>query len=192
MRSTLWIVVIGSLVGLGLADEQPKVKKAAPKPKAVDIDPWHRPEGSIVNQSARFYVWYDKQGWHVRSTAKVGRAFAGVIRFKDAKVKSCVPIGLRDGKQRGAADTVKFNDERNNVKFSFRTGQLSDGIDLVVDGEDALAHEATAFRRSTGTLTLRRRRSTRMGTENENVEPALLHWRSNTALRGSPASRCPR
>ena len=119
-----------------VAAQSPAKKKAASAAAAQSIDPFDRPEGSIVNQSARFYVWYDKQGWHVRSTAKVGRAFAGVIRLKDAKVKSCVPIGLRDGKQRGVADTVKFNDERSNVKFSFRTGQLSDGIDLVVDGEE--------------------------------------------------------
>ena len=121
----------------GAAQTPPAKKKAAAggAGEAQKIDPFDRPEGSIVNQSARFYVWYDKQGWHVRSTAKAGRAFAGVIRLKDAKVKSCVPIGLRDGKQKGVADMVKFNDDRSNVKFTFRTGQFSDGIDLVVDGD---------------------------------------------------------
>jgi hypothetical protein len=111
-------------------------KKAKTNAQPVQLDPFDRPEGSIHDQTARYYVWYDKEGWHLRATAKGARMFSGVIRLKEAKIKSCVPIGLSDGKQGGHIDAVKFNDARNELKFSFRTGNLSDGFDLVVDGEE--------------------------------------------------------
>jgi hypothetical protein len=108
-------------------------KKAKPAAAAKELNPFDRPEGSIVNQTARYYVWYDKQGWHVRTTAKGARNFHGTIRVKEAKIKSCVPIGLTDGKQR---DAVKFNEARTELKFAFKTGKLSDGFDLALDGEE--------------------------------------------------------
>jgi hypothetical protein len=110
-------------------------KKSKPAAAAKELNPFDRPEGSIVDQTARYYVWYDKQGWHVRTTAKGGRNFHGTIRVKEAKIKSCVPIGLKDGKQRGVTDAVKFNEARTELKFAFKTGKMSDGFDLAVDGE---------------------------------------------------------
>ena len=72
----------------------------------------------------------------MRTTAKGGRNFHGTIRVKEAKIKSCVPIGLKDGKQRGVTDAVKFNEARTELKFAFKTGKMSDGFDLVVDGDE--------------------------------------------------------
>jgi hypothetical protein len=111
-------------------------KKAASRAQPVVLDPFDRPEGPIHDQTARYYLWYDKEGWHLRATAKGARIFSGTIRLKDAKIKSCVPIGLTDGKQRGFTDKVKFNDARTELKFSFKTANLSDGFDLAVDGEE--------------------------------------------------------
>jgi hypothetical protein len=111
-------------------------KKAKPKAEPVVLDPFDRPEGAIHDQTARYYIWYDKQGWHLRATAKGARNFSGTIRLKDAKIKSCVPIGLNDGKQKGFTDAFKFNDARSELKFAFRTANLSDGFDLAVDGEE--------------------------------------------------------
>jgi len=111
-------------------------KKAASRAQPVVLDPLDRPEGAIHDQTARYYLWYDKEGWHLRATAKGARIFSGTIRLKDAKIKSCVPIGLSDGKQKGFVDAIKFNDARNELKFSFRTANLSDGFDLAVDGEE--------------------------------------------------------
>ena len=111
-------------------------KKAKPAAAAKELNPFDRPEGSIVDQTARYYVWYDKQGWHVRTTAKGARNFHGTIRVKKAKIKSCVPIGLTDGKQRGVTDAVKFNEARTELKFAFKTGKMSDGFDLALDGEE--------------------------------------------------------
>jgi hypothetical protein len=119
---------------VGFAQSAAKGPKAKSKP-AKTLDPWGRPEGSIVDQLARYYVWYDREGWHLRTTAKVGRSFQGVIRVKDAKIKSCVSIGLKnDGKK--STDAWKVNEARTELKFAFKTGKLSDGFDLAIEGDE--------------------------------------------------------
>lgn len=115
---------------------QPK-RKAPAQP----LDPFERPEGSIIGQSARFYVWYDKGGWHVRTTAINLRRFHGTIRVKGAQIASCLSVGLRhDQKQH---DTWHVNENRDELTFDFTTGKKSDGIDFKVDGEGELEFELT-------------------------------------------------
>lgn len=113
-----------------------KAAKSKSQPRAVD--PWDRPAGSIVDQTARYYVWYDKQGWHLRATAKGLRTFSGTIGINQGKIKSCVPVGLKDGKQKGIPDIWKVNDARSQLSFRFRTAQKSDGFDLMVEGDGRL------------------------------------------------------
>lgn len=133
-----FVLVLAALVPalLAQAPATKAKKKTSASAKPVVLDPFDRPEGAINDQTARYYLWYDKEGWHLRATAKGARIFSGTIRLKDAKIKSCVPIGLTDGKQKGFVDAIKFNDARNELKFSFRTANLSDGFDLAVDGEE--------------------------------------------------------
>lgn len=138
-RCVLLALVIGGAASQ-LAGQEPTAKaKKKPKDKAepVALDPFDRPEGSIVDQTARYYVWFDKQGWHLRTTAKVGRNFHGTIKLKDAKVKSCLSVGLKNDKQKKTAtDSWRVNDARDELKFAFKTGQLSDGFDLAVEGDE--------------------------------------------------------
>lgn len=136
----LLLAVVGSGLLALAAAEQPttkgKVAKAKGQPR--ELDPWDRPAGSIVNQTARYYVWYDKQGWHLRATAKGLRTFSGQISVKQGSIKSCVPVGLKDGKQKGIPDVWKVNDARSRLTFRFRTANKSDGFDLVVEGDGEL------------------------------------------------------
>jgi len=119
------------------AEDAPKAKGAAKKKVSpARLDPFGRPEGSIIDQTARFYVWYDDKGWHVRTTAKAGRDFQGTLKVKDAKIKSCLSIGLTEGKQKGRVDQWKVNGARDELTFQFTTGNKSDGFDFVVEGED--------------------------------------------------------
>jgi hypothetical protein len=132
--SVVLVALVPSL--LAQAPAKKAKKKAPDKAQPVVLDPFDRPDGAIHDQTARYYLWYDKEGWHLRATAKGARHFSGTIRLKDAKIKSCVPIGLTDGKQKGFVDALKFNDARNELKFSFKTANKSDGFDLAVDGEE--------------------------------------------------------
>ena len=139
-RKSLVVVVVAVLTAGGFlfGSQEPEAKakkKGAKKAEAVELDPSGRPEGSIVDQTARYYVWHDGQGWHVRTTAKGARNFNGTIRVKDAKIKTYKSVGLKDGKQGGAADMWRVNDERTELRFQFKTAKLSDGLDFVLDGE---------------------------------------------------------
>ena len=120
-----------------------KAKGAKPKAKvkAQALDPWNRPEGSIVDQTARYYVWYDASGWHLRSTAKGLRTFSGAVRVKGARIKSAVPVGLSDGKQKGKPDAWRVNEKRSELTFRFRTAAKSDGFDIDVEGEGTIEFE---------------------------------------------------
>jgi hypothetical protein len=142
VRVILLIVMGAGLVGSAAA-QQPsaKSKGARPKAKAQELDPWNRPEGSIVDQTARYYVWYDASGWHIRSTAKGLRTFHGIVRAKNAQIKSCVPVGLSDGKQKGKPDAWRVNDKRSELTYRFRTAAKSDGFDIKVEGDGTVEFE---------------------------------------------------
>jgi hypothetical protein len=133
----LMIAVFSALKLLAGQEGAAKGKKAAKaKAEPTVLDPFGRPEGSIVDQTARYYVWYDGDSWNLRTTAKVGRNFHGTIRMKDAKIKSCRSVGLKNDKQKKAAtDAWRVNDARSELTFQFKTGQLSDGFDMVVEGD---------------------------------------------------------
>jgi hypothetical protein len=140
MRAIIYrFMACGLLVGLIAcclsAQTSPKAKKPKAKAEPADLNPFGRPEGSIVDQSARYYVWYDDEQWHLRTTSKAGRNFNGTIRLKDARIKSWLPVGLKKDRQK-QGDAFRVNDERNELKFKFITAQLSDGFDLTVDGEE--------------------------------------------------------
>jgi len=137
------VAVIALCLACGAIAQQPAAKAKAKKAKAQveKIDPWGRPEGSIVDQAARYYVWYDDSGWHVRSTAKGQRTFHGTISVKDARIKSCVPIGLKDGKQKGQPDAWRVNEKRTQLTFRFKTSTKSDGFDIDVEGDGTIEFE---------------------------------------------------
>jgi hypothetical protein len=115
----------------GADSEKKSAKKADSESKTAELDPWNRPEGSIVEKSARFYVWYDGNGWHLRSCAKKSRRFHGAIKVKGATIKSCVPVGIKKEQK----DAWSVNDDRSLLKFDFKTSTKSDGLDIKLEGD---------------------------------------------------------
>ena len=131
----LAVVVVGGL-NYAAAQQKTDSKSAADKPAIETVDPFGRPDGEINDQPARYYLWHDADGWHLRTTARRNRNFTGVIRVKDAKIASCVSIGLRNDRQKTTTDAWQVNNDRNELQFKFVTGKLSDGFDLAVKGDD--------------------------------------------------------
>jgi hypothetical protein len=141
----LLIAFITAIVPLAVAqttpepmpkDEKP-TEKTEEKPVLETVDSSNRPEGAINDQTARIYVWHGNDAWHVRTTAKNTRTFTGTIRVKDAKIMSCVSVGLKtDKNQKTNPDVWEVNAARDELRFTFHTGRLSDGFDLVVKGDD--------------------------------------------------------
>src|SRR5215213_10112473 len=140
-RVLLQSVLIGLAGAAPLAGAQKeKSKKAVSNEASKALDVNGRPEGALAAKlgakSARYYVWYDKQGWHLRTTASGTRHFHGTIRVEDGKIASCVPVGLkRDGKK--TQDAWRVGPDRKELKFDFRTSTASDGLDIKIDGDSA-------------------------------------------------------
>lgn len=136
MRPAHWTAVV-CLCGLAFAAEDaPKANKkaTAAKPKEVVINPWHRPEGSIVAKPARIYLWYEEGAWSVRTCAQVGRQFSGTITVKGGTIKSILPVGTRKEVKQ---DGWRVDADRTTMKFAFKTGAKSDGFDMKIEGEEA-------------------------------------------------------
>src|SRR5687767_12196811 len=92
--AAVWLLFSFAISAAQQPTKSKTAKSARPKSAPKKLDPWNRPEGSIVDQTARYYVWYDTKGWHIRCTAKGLRTFHGTVRVKDARIKSCLPVGL--------------------------------------------------------------------------------------------------
>jgi hypothetical protein len=141
-RETVVLVLVILFAMAPSAGQEAKAKKA-PKAKAkaapVELDPVGKTDDKIYDQTARYYIWYDREGesWQLRTTAKGVRNFHGTIRVKEAKIKSVLPVGLKENKKKGPPqDSWRFNDARTELTFQFKTAQASDGFGLKLDGEE--------------------------------------------------------
>ncbi len=115
-------------------------KSAKNKKQSEPLDPTGRPEGPLAAKlgvkSARYFVWYDKQGWHLRTTAGGTRRFHGTMKVTDGTIASCISVGLKgDGKK--SQDAWRVGPQRKVLEFDFRTSTASDGLDIRIDGDDA-------------------------------------------------------
>lgn len=116
--------------------EEKEVKERVPV--KLDIKVSGRPEGKELDVPARYYVWRDPDGWHVRSCCKDGffDSFQGEITLKDGgKFEKFRPIELeRKGKH---ADLWQVNQERTKLQFVMYSSDQPDGFDFTVKGDDA-------------------------------------------------------
>jgi hypothetical protein len=115
------LVVIGMAVlvsGLALAEE---------------LRPRGRPE--VLNKGRpSYYIWFDKDGWHLRTTAKEPHRFTGVIEvtegtFTDLKNASADARTRRAG---GDGDRGHISKDKLKIDFGMRTNGDFDGFDFKV------------------------------------------------------------
>jgi hypothetical protein len=92
-----------------------------------------RPQGYKLAQPARYYVWKDSDGWHLRVTApyKASVSFRGELRLHNAKFLAVRPIGV--DKQ---ADGGTVSPDHRQLTFKFLTGGKFDGFDFNLDATD--------------------------------------------------------
>jgi hypothetical protein len=96
-----------------------------------------RPEIIMADQSRRYYIWHDAQGWHLRTAAQKTNTFDGRILIKNGVISRCRPIGI-DTKGINA-DGWRLTRERDTLNFVMNTEKSLDGLDFDI------AKEATAI-----------------------------------------------
>jgi len=118
-----------------------------PKYKFEDLSPVGKPEGFKKGLSSRYALWFDDDGWHVRTTSgeKGPHAFTGMIEVIGGKMTGMTIVGIEAAKKK-EADTGTWNPQKTVFKFALKTGAgHSDGFDLkVTDKSTALKFTLTA------------------------------------------------
>ncbi|HVJ82138.1 MAG TPA: hypothetical protein VNC50_13800 [Planctomycetia bacterium] len=119
---------------------QGKKKKAAapPGPPTLEnINPRDRMEGAIGDKRAGYYLWLDKDEWHLRTGSQNRKAtFTGTIKLKGGTFKAWHEVGMeKKGKN---PDWFRINDARNQMTWQITTAGGADGINFKVEaGSDA-------------------------------------------------------
>lgn len=120
-----------------------------PKYRLEEVSPVGKPEGFKRGLSSRYAVWFDEEGWHVRTTsgARPPHAFAGSIEIIGGKMVNLQMVGI-EGKAGGKKDGDRgtWNAQKTAFTFTLKTGEgHTDGFDLkVTDGAKALKFTLTA------------------------------------------------
>lgn len=100
---------------------------------AADIDPAGKPAKYEAGNAASYYVWRDRQGWHLRTTTKARkRTFQGAVRVLGGEFGVVNTDGLE---ARGdKADCWKLSDDRKELTFNLQTEKAFDGFDFRLMG----------------------------------------------------------
>jgi hypothetical protein len=118
----------------GKKEEPPKERK----PDKLDIKVSGRPEGKELDVPARYYVWTDPDGWHIRSCCKdkFFANFKGEITLKNGGTfEKLRPIELE---RKGAhPDAWELSADRTKIQFDINSSDHPDGFDFTVKGDDA-------------------------------------------------------
>lgn len=133
-RLLLALLVTATLAVAAPPDRKP-VPSGAGSGKSKPLNPHGRMDDHPTDKPARYYLWEDAEGWHLRSCSRLVNKFEGQVRIAQGTFRKLRPIGI-DPKGRGA-DQWAVNKERTELKFVLNTAQSFDGFDFTV--EDAAA-----------------------------------------------------
>jgi len=102
--------------------------------QVVDIKAYGRPRNT--SKFAHYEVWYDEEGWHVRSdTAGKSHLFAGgieVVGGKVTKVTNFESLEAVNKKKKKRPDIGQVTDNNKKILFEMRTEEYGDGFTFQV------------------------------------------------------------
>jgi hypothetical protein len=99
----------------------------------IKVNPVGQP--AMGGDSARYFLWYDAEGWHLRTdTGGKRRAFTGMIDVAGGKVTSIFGFeNLEAKKKKKKADVGIVNKAKDKITFKFATKSRRDGFDFQVN-----------------------------------------------------------
>lgn len=133
-NSWLAILAMACLPGViqSAGDDAPAAKVDLPtllsRTEGVNVE--GRPNNYELAEQARFYVWHDGDGWHVRTVGppKIANGFRGTIRLHGTKFLKITPVGL-DKRN----DEASLSPGKDEFTFKFVTSNKFDGVDFNLD-----------------------------------------------------------
>lgn len=103
-------------------------------PVPADLDPNGTPTGILTGLSTRYYIWFGRNHWHLRTTSKKPVLFRGIIRVLNGQLAFVRPVSL----DRGRVDTWDYRPKEGELRFVFKSRQNFDGLDFRVVGPDSI------------------------------------------------------
>lgn len=96
-----------------------------------DIDPKGKPKDYKLGATARFAIWMDDAGWHIRNTtaSKDQTAFTGTIETVGGKIATITLIG---GPSKKPSAPLKANTAKFTISDKINKG-LEGGMDLKLE-----------------------------------------------------------
>jgi hypothetical protein len=115
-----------ALVGLATANDEA-------------INPVGKPKYYKPGQTARYAVWQDEDGWHLRvTTEKKACHFKGVVRCRGGSFKNLKSVDIEEARldigrklRKKSVDHFSLEDDKKLV-FDFETAHEEDGVDWKV------------------------------------------------------------
>lgn len=101
-----------------------------------DLNPRGKPEQDLVKvKDARYFVWQDSEGWHLRTASKATVKFIGSVSLTRGTFGRLRTVGLE--KRGRYPDLWEVSPERDRIAFDIFTGGSFDGFDFDVRGKGA-------------------------------------------------------
>jgi hypothetical protein len=121
----------------GNKKKPPTVPTVPPDPNAIEkINPRDRFEGGIIDKRAGWFLWLEKDVWHLRSGSDNKKStFSAVVRVKNGKFKSHVKMGFE---KKGGSDQFAVNADKTEMRFTLTTHGKADGVNFEVEGDEAI------------------------------------------------------
>jgi hypothetical protein len=114
------------LIVLGLGSASGYQRTAQP-----NLNPEGQPQALKIGATHRFYVWHDKDGWHLRTTtARDRHRFHGEVVADDGSIRELRTF------QRERNDWVKAAPNGEKVFFDLSTDEGIDGFDFRSDSQN--------------------------------------------------------
>lgn len=126
-RTAILLAVLVNSSSFVHSEEKADRKSVSPSGQPADAR-----EGKLVDQPPRYYVWFDTEGWHLRSAAKAKALthFTGTIELTQGEFGKLRPIGLEaKGKH---PDRWQVDAARRKLDFDIHTSGSFDGFDFTV------------------------------------------------------------
>ncbi len=84
-----------------------------------------------------YWIWQDRQGWHLRTTSDVPRRFQGNIETVGGQVSTVRPVGSTDGGVRREGSNIDFDYRAlgGEQGFDWTASSGCNRFELYIDGE---------------------------------------------------------
>jgi hypothetical protein len=98
----------------------------------IKVNPVGQPLGLAKGNAIRYFLWYDKEGWHLRSdTGGRAHVFSGTISVVDGQIITISNFErMEAGAKKPNADLGSVNNAKNEISFRFKTSLKRDGFDF--------------------------------------------------------------